>query len=493
MSDRSYIARTSGLKARDYLGYAMIDAAGCLVFSLVTTLLQKFYTDIFHLSPLFIMLMFIAARIWDAVNDPIMGRICDTVEPGRLGRYLRWIPIAAGPLCLSAVLMFLRWPGLGEAEHVTATCVYATVTYVFFGMAYTMLQIPYGSLASVVTTDDGERSRLSVFRSIGAAVGSIPVMLIASFAYEKRLDAAGNVVLGENGRAVTDMLYRPVILGVAVMAVCAFALLMLASKLNRERVRTRPQPHAPGAAGRAIRLLFHNRAFVAVSLASMLLLAGQMFTQSFYTYLFDDYFHANWMNLASQACTYSPMLVLMFFLPKLAKRVGKKEVCAVGVTAAAAANLLLFCLRSLAPEKLMWIFLVLCFVSGCGLTTLVMQVWAMAADAIDDIEVTTGSRDDGTAYSVFNFFRKLGQVLSAVCVNGALLGMHYRYEKGAVQTLANLRKMYDLATLIPALLFALMALILFVFYPLSREKVAQLQLDKEDRLREACENNSIEI
>ena len=113
--------------------------------------------------------------------------------------------------------------------------------------------------------------------------------------------------------------------------------------------------------------------------------------------------------------------------------------------------------------------------------------------AIDDIEVSTGSRDDGTAYSVFNFFRKLGQVLSAVCVNGALLGMHYRYEKGAVQTLANLRKMYDLATLIPALLFALMALILFVFYPLSREKVAQLQLDKEDRLREACENNSIEI
>ena len=86
MSENSYIARTSGLKAKDYLGYAMVDAAGCLVFSLVTTLLQKFYTDIFHLSPLFIMLMFVAARLWDAVNDPIMGRICDTVRPGRFGR-----------------------------------------------------------------------------------------------------------------------------------------------------------------------------------------------------------------------------------------------------------------------------------------------------------------------------------------------------------------------------------------------------------------------
>ena len=172
MRDSSYIARTSGLKTRDYLGYAMVDAAGCLVFSLVTTLLQKFYTDIFHLSPLFIMLMFIGARIWDGINDPIMGRICDTVKPSRYGRYRPWILYAALPLAVSAVLMFLKLPGLGEEGHALATCVYATVTYVFFGMAYTVLQIPYGSLASVVTTDDSERSKLSVWRSIGAALGS---------------------------------------------------------------------------------------------------------------------------------------------------------------------------------------------------------------------------------------------------------------------------------------------------------------------------------
>lgn len=126
--NESYIARTSGSKTKDYVGYAMIDAAGCLVFSLVTTLLQKFYTDIFHLSPLFIMLMFIAARIWDGINDPIMGRICDTVRPSRYGRYRPWILYAALPLSLSAVLMFLRFPGFGEEGHMTATCVYATVT-----------------------------------------------------------------------------------------------------------------------------------------------------------------------------------------------------------------------------------------------------------------------------------------------------------------------------------------------------------------------------
>ncbi|MBO4915940.1 MAG: MFS transporter [Oscillospiraceae bacterium] len=493
MAEGSYIARTSGLKAKDYLGYAMVDTAGCLVFSLVTTLLQKFYTDIFHLSPLFIMLMFIAARVWDAINDPIMGRICDTVKPGRFGRYRQWFLYAALPLALSSVLMFLRLPGIGEPGRETATCVYAAATYIFFGMAYTVLQIPYGSLASVVTTDASERSRLSVWRSIGAAIGSIPVLLIASFAYEKRLDAAGNVVLGENGRAITDMQYAPVLRGVIIMSVCSLAMLLVAFTLNRERVKTKPRAPEKGAAADAMRRLFKNRAFIAVSLASMLLLAGQMFTQSFYTYLFDDYFHANWMNLAAQACTYSPMLVMMFILPGLAKTVGKKEVCAVGVAAAAAANLALYLLRGMGSSSLMWVFLALCFVSGCGLTTLVMQLWAMVTDAVDDVEVKTGSRDDGTAYSVFNFFRKLGQVLSAVCVNGALIGMNYRYEKGAVQTLENLKKMYDLATLIPAVLFAVMALILFVFYPLGKRQVGELQTQKEQRLKEAYEKKEIDI
>ncbi len=493
METKSYIARTSGLKAEDYLGYAMVDAAGCLVFSLVTTLLQKFYTDVFHISPMFIMVMFIVARIWDAVNDPMMGRIADTVKPGKYGRYKQWFLYIAAPLAALSILMFVKWPGLGEDGFYTQTCIYATVTYILWGMAYTVLQIPYGSLASVVTTDDGERNKLSVFRSIGAALGSIPVLLIASFAYAKRLDESGNPVIGENGKAITDMQYKPVIIGVVIISILSMLMLFASFVLNKERVKTKPRPKEKGAASKAVRTLFSNRSFITISLTAMLLLAGQMFTQSFYTYVFDDYFHANWMNLASQACTYSPMIIMMFILPRAAKKIGKKEVSSVGVAAAALANLVLFLLRGMDPGILMWVFLVMCFISGCGLTTLVMQLWAMATDTIDEIEVTTGKRDDGTAYSVFNFFRKLGQVISAICVNGALIGMNYKYEKGAVQTLDNLRKMYDLATLIPAVMFALMALLLFVFYPLSRDKVKELQVLKEEKLKEAYLNKTIEL
>lgn len=490
---RSYIARTSGLKTKDYFGYALVDTAGCFTFALVTSLLQKFYTDIFHISPLFIMIMFVVARIWDGINDPIMGRIADTIKPSKFGRYRPWILYVAVPFTIAGILMFVKWPGLGEADHYTATCVYATVTYILYGMIYTALQIPYGSLASVVTTDVKERNKLSVWRSMGAAFGSIPAIALASFAYAKRLDAAGNEVIGENGKVITDLQYKPVITGVILIALISMVCLFIAFALNKERVKTKPQPKQKGATVKAIKILFGNKAFISISLVSMLLLAGQMFTQSFYTYLFNDYFHANWMNLASQACTYSPMLIMMFFLPKLAHKVGKKEVTAVGVAIAALANLVLYFLKGMDPSSLIMIFLALCFVSGCGLTTLVMQLWAMATDAIDEIEVKTGSRDDGTAYSFFAFFRKLGQVIAAICVNGALMGMNYKYEKGAVQTLENLRSMYDLATLIPAVMFAVMALILFVFYPLSRKKVEELQDLKERALKESYEKNNIDI
>ena len=225
----------------------------------------------------------------------------------------------------------------------------------------------------------------------------------------------------------------------------------------------------------------------------MLLLAGQMFTQSFYTYLFNDYFHANWMNLASQACTYSPMLIMMFILPKMARDIGKREISVCGVALASLANLVLFFMKGISPDKLIWPFLGLCFISGLGLTILVMQLWAMATDAIDDVYVKTGNRDDGTAYSYFAFFRKLGQVISAICVNGALMAMNYKYEKGAVQTLENLRHMYNLATLIPAVMFGAMALILFFIYPLTKPVVAELQDKKEAKLKEHYENKTIDI
>lgn len=290
------------------------------------------------------------------------------------------------------------------------------------------------------------------------------------------------------------MQYKPVIIGVVIVSLVALIMLILAFMMNKERVIAQPKEKvAKGETKQIVTGLFKNRAFLAVSVASMLLLAGQMFTQSFYLYLFDDYFGKPWMNLVSTACTYAPMVIFMFFTPKLVRKFGKKELCGIGMIIAAVANLGMFALRSVNPNILAYLFLVLCFASGCGLTFIILQVWSMATDAIDDIEVKTGRRDDGTAYAFFMFFRKLGQVIAAIAVNGALLGMHYDYTKGAVQTTKNLEIMYDMATIIPAVLFGIMAVVLLVWYPLSKKKVADLQIAKEEHLKNAFESNAIAI
>ena len=476
---QTYIARSSGLRTKDYIAYALGDTGCCLVFGLVTTLLQRYYTDVLLLDPLYIMLMFVVARIWDALNDPIMGRVCDLIKPSKWGRYRPWFLYGALPLALSSVLMFVKWKGFGETSGSVGVSAYAAVTYLLFGMSYTVIQIPYGSLASVVTLDDKERSKLSIWRSVGAALGSIPVMVITMVAF------------------TTDGVdYTALIIGVVIMAVASLIMMLLAFAGNKERVQTTPSAQK-GATLRAFRTLFASRSMVAVSLSSMLIFAGQMFMQSFYSYLINYYFgKGGYWTAMPTILTYVPMGILMFFTPSLVRRFGKKEISAWGMVIAAVANLLMVALLLMDRGDLtLYLFMILCLLSGVGMNFFVLQVWAMCTDAIDEIEVRTGTRDDGTAYAFFMFFRKFGQVISAIAVNGALLGMGYfsTVSSGSfVFSDSQLRLMFILATLIPAVMFGIMAVILFVWFPLSKQRVADLQVDKENRLRALAEQSKTE-
>ena len=87
--ETSYISRTSGIGTRDKIGYAMGDLASLLVFGLVQSVLQKYYTDVLGIGVVSIMVMFIIARVWDAINDPLWGRIIDRIPPAPDGRYRR--------------------------------------------------------------------------------------------------------------------------------------------------------------------------------------------------------------------------------------------------------------------------------------------------------------------------------------------------------------------------------------------------------------------
>ena len=471
--ENSYISRTSGIKARDKIGYAMGDLASCLVFGLTQSVLNKYYTDVLELSVLSVMVMTIIARIWDAINDPLWGRIIDGARVRPDGRYRHWLKVFAVPVALSAILMFVKIPGLSGSGYLA----YAYVTYILFGMLYTCINIPYGSMAQVITSDDKERSSLSVFRSIGSTFGAMPAMVLASLCY---------VTLADGTKRMDD---RRVLIGVCAIAVLSVAAYFLSYAWSRERVASRPAPRQKGQTMQVVRTLLKSRPFMAVSLASMLFLAAQMFGQGYNSYLFHHYFNAPGLTMLPTVFQYLPVAVIMFFATRLGNRFGRREVCSYGVLLAAVFYLVLFVLALFGFTNV-WLYLLACLMSGIGTAFIFLLVWVLATDAIDYNKVTYGLNDEATSYAFYSFMRKLGQTVATILINVPLLRIGYSGSELKTEGLsaAALKTMYNFSVMIPAVLFLLVFIILRFVYPLSKARVAQLQVEKEKMMESQSGN-----
>lgn len=466
-------ALTHGIKFKDKVGYALGDAGGLLTFSLIGAFQNKFYTDALGIKPESIILLILIARIWDAINDPLWGAFVQSRKPKKSGQFRPWIIGFSVPLAISAALMFLKIPGLTSGQYL----VYAYVTYICYGMMYTAVNIPYGSLASVVTDDELERSSLSMWRSIGAGVGGLPgTILLPMLVYT----VTGKYANGQDIKALDD---KKLFICVLILSVISVGVYFLHYKLTKERIA--PQKKEKDAhynAVATVKELFKNRAFVTLSLASMLLIAFQFYYQSTYTYLFTDYYGKPGLYALVTVCTYGPMAIFIPIMNKLIKKFGKKELCAVGMAFAAVANIGLFALRWTPLSHNPWVFLGFTFLSGLGQTFLVLEVWALVMDVIDYHEVRTGKREEGMAYAVFSFTRKLGQTLAGVGLNALLAFIKYDGEaskNGIPLSDDVLTKLYDISTFVPAIMLALMAIILFCGYNLSKSKLVEVHNELE--------------
>ena len=473
---------THGIKFKDKVGYALGDAAGLLTFSLIGAFQNKFYTDALGISPAKIVVLILVARIWDAINDPLWGAFIQSRKPNPKGQFRPWILTFSIPLAVSAALMFLKVPGLSQTKYL----IYAYITYILYGMMYTAVNIPYGSLASVVTDDELERSSLSMWRSIGAGVGGLPGTII--------LPMIVYTVTGKyaNGTDIKALDETKLFWCVVVLAVISVLVYFLHYKMTKERIA--PQKHKKDrdySAVTTIKELFRDRSFVTLSIASMLLIAFQFYYQSTYTYLFTDYYGKPGLYAFVTICTYGPMAIFIPIMNKLIRKFGKKELCAFGMAFAAVVNIVLFALRGTALAHNPTVFLAFTFFSGLGQTFLVLEVWALVMDVIDHYEAKTGKREEGMTYAVFSFTRKLGQTLAGVGLNALLAAIAYDGElskQGIGLSDAVLAKLYDISTLVPAVMLALMALILFGGYDLSKKKLETIRAElAESRAREEAE------
>ena len=447
------------LTKKNIIGYALGDTGGVLSFGVVSSFLQMYYTDVLHISLAKITVLMLVARIWDAINDPLCGAFIDSRKPTKYGRFRPYVYWLSFPMIIAFVLIFVKIPGLSESQYL----IYAYITYIFYGMMYTGVNIPYGSMASVMTDDQREQSTLSVARSFGSGVGSLPgQILLPLFVYSTAVDTGVKYLDGNK-----------LLAGIILIAGFMVIIYTASFRMTKENI-TPPANQEKSNMLKVMGQLVKNRPFVTLCLASLLLIAGSMYTQTIFNYLFKNYFGTPGLFALVTVATYIPMLVLMPFIGKLMMRFGKKEICSFGSIFAAAAFLVLYFIKTDSP----YVFLAFVFVTGFGVSFFTLEVWALVTDTIDYQEKLTHRRDEGTSYACFSFFRKLGQTLAGMGASLALAFVGYVTAEGVTEQTAEVnRGIYDIATLVPFAMYLVMFLILQFAYPLTKEKIEELKAE----------------
>ena len=442
---------------RDKLGYLFGDFGNDFTFILSTTILMKFYTDAMGVSAGAVGTIMMLARLADAFTDVTMGRICDRsrIVPGA-GKFKPWILRMCVPVAAASFLMYLTAPaGWPYALRV----LYLLVTYLLWGSVfYTAVNIPYGSMASAISPEPGDRQSLSTFRTLGGTLAGLIIGVGLPLIAYRKVDGVETLI----GPRVT--------LAAGVFSLLAIVCYLLCYALTTERV-TPQVSHAPArfsSVADMLRGAVRNRALISIIVASVLVLLAQLTMQNMAGYVYPDYYNNASAQSASTLLMMGAMLIAAIAAKPLTARFGKAEVSAGASLLASAVCFVTFLVR---PQSV-WTFVLLQTLCWLGLGVFSMVCWALITDVIDYAELQNGIREDGSVYALYSFARKLGQAVSAG-VSGWLLTLIGYVPGSAVQTEGVLRGVFAIATLMPAIALGLLALVLALWYPLHRRQVEE--------------------
>jgi len=451
---------------RDKLGYLFGDFGNDFTFILSTSILMKFYTDVMGVSAGIVGIIMMIARFADAVTDVTMGRICDAAKPTAAGKFKPWLLRMCIPVAAASFLMYA--PGLSP-ESVSlwsdgTRIAYLAITYILWGsFCYTGVNIPYGSMASAISADPGDRASLSTFRTMGGMLAGMFIGIgLPLVAYDKVTGTSGETLSVINGNKVA--------ISAAVFSVLAILCYLLAYRLITERVPYKAEKREKASVKKMIRSAITNRALISIIFASIFMLLAQLTMQNMSAYIFPDYYGNAAGQTLSSLTMMGSMLIASVAAKPLSNRFGKAEVSAVSSLFAVIVCIITWLLR----PKSMWGFIALQSLIWLGLGVFSMICWALITDVIDDAELKNGIREDGSVYALYSFARKLGQAFAAGLSGWLLEAIHYNekaLEQGISQTQSVKDGIFNITTLVPALGFAALALVLWFWYPLHKKQV----------------------
>lgn len=453
---------------RDKLGYMFGDFGNDFTFILSTSILMKFYTDFMGVSAGVVGTIMMVARFVDAVTDVTMGRICDGAKPTSAGKFKPWLLRICVPVSAASFLMYA--PGLA-ADFVSTwpggvRVAYLAISYILWGsFCYTAVNIPYGSMASAVSADPGDRQSLSTFRTIGGMLaGMIIGVGLPLLAYDR-------TVSPETGEVLSVLNGFKVAVCAGVFSALAIVCYLLAYRLITERVsyEASSKVSEKTSVGKMLAQAVRNRALLSIIVASILMLLAQLTMQNMGSYIFPDYYGNATAQSVSTLLMMGGMFVAAAFAKPLASRFGKAEISAVSCLFAGLICILTWVIK---PESV-WVYCGLQAVCWLGLGIFSMVSWALITDVIDDSELRNGIREDGSVYALYSFARKLGQAFAAGMAGWLLEAIGYdtaAAEAGLGQTAPVKDGIFGISTLIPALGFIALGLVLWFWYPLHKKQ-----------------------
>lgn len=445
-------ARPFGLA--DKVGYAFGDFGNDFTFMLSVMFLMKFYTDVVGVSAAIVGIMMMVARFVDAFTDVAMGQIVDRSTPAKDGKFKQWMRRFMGPVAVASALIFAPWVA---SFPMGGRIAWMLITYILWGsVCYTGVNIPYGSMASAITSDPKERQSLSTWRTLGATMAATAIGVILPMVVYYR-DAEGHTMIS-SGR----------MFGAAVVcSIGAIVCYLLCLSLTTERVKIEKVGGKGGEKVNVIKTIFTSRSLLGIIVAALVFLLAQLSLSGMAAYIFPNYFNnAKGQSMVTLVGTVVT-LVLSVFVSKLVSRFGKKEVGIIGSLLTTATLLVIYFLHT----TNMTVYIVLYAVAYIGLALFNLIIWAMITDVIDDMELKNGVRQDGTVYSVYSFARKMGQAFSSGLTGGLLTIIGYTKETQFDESVVN--GIYDVTAIAPAIGFAILAVVLIFLYPLSKKKVEE--------------------
>lgn len=456
------------LSKKSVIGYGLGDFANSLAFSLSTSFLLYYYTDVAGLSAAAVGTMFFVVRLWDAFADVFAGRMVDRTMT-RWGKFRPFILFGAVPLLF---LSYLTFHVPGDLETGTKL-LYAYLTYAVLGLLYSLVNIPYGSLASAMTQSVHERAKLVSSRFFGAAVSGV----VLTFIIAPKISAlkASRAQLGPAAYhdEVQSIFTQTTLLFIVVGSVAYFLTFLWCREMV---VRTQPKV----SLGETISTLRHNKPLGYLCVASFFYLIGLFAVggaSAYYAqYVLGDIAWLGPITLVNVGIS----IVTAPFVPKLVDRFGKKSIFQwCGVLTVVGGVALFF-----TPAGLVVPALVFLAIKGIGGALINVVMFGLEADTVEYGEWVSGQRSEGATYAVFSFTRKITQSIGGAVGAWALALGGYLSATAAVPTPVQpesaILSIRIVMGLLPAVT-ALIAMAVFWKYPLSDTRFRQIRDETEAR------------